>query len=370
MRAIRSTAATLLSVIVLAFAFGTVYAMALGVGSPVTIALTPSDSRDPAIAYGNNVTHVVWAESGQILYSYNTGPGWTVPITVADGDEPSIVVDHNGIPHVAFTEQFNAVINVYHTRYVSSAWTLPQLISLGTNNTAAPDIAVAPDNKLIIVWSEVRPLTTTKQIEISESTNGGVSWPTVEPIPGTHGGSPKVAIGSDDVTHVVWQDDAASPFHINHVQRLTSAWSIQAILSDASAASFTPELATRGGTAHVVWKQSNVIKYTSGADISFSQPVTISTANASEPSIAATSYGALIAAWELNDTSSVARMGGPAGWGAQQTLSSATDVKHVALTTGPTGSVYAAFASGTGGNHDIVFNDYATGAIFLPLTLR
>ena len=370
MRTIRLMAAALLSVGVLVLTIGVVQTAVAGVGSPVVIWPTPGDSKDPTIGYGNNITHAVWIEADWIVHSYNAGLGWTAPISVALGDEPALVVDRNGVPQLVFTALISSTTNVYHARFISPTWTAPIRISTGANNTAAPDIAVAPDNRLDIVWSEVRPLTTTNQIEIAESTNGGVSWPSAGPILDARGNAPRIAIGSDGVTHVVWQDDTASPFHINHVQRSTGTWSVAAIVSSQTASAFTPDVAAIVGQAHIVWKQDNAIQYTHGSGIAFSTPTAISSSSGSEPAIAATSYGALIAAWDAG-TTITARMGGPTGWGNEQPLgSNANGVNHVALTSGPNGSIYAVFAAGANGSRDIEFNSFATAVVYLPLVLK
>ena len=55
-----------------------------GPGSPIVIASTPGDSKDPAVAYGNGITHVVWIEAGWIMYSQNSGLSWTTPVSITD----------------------------------------------------------------------------------------------------------------------------------------------------------------------------------------------------------------------------------------------------------------------------------------------
>ncbi|HEY6075179.1 MAG TPA: hypothetical protein VIV15_17815, partial [Anaerolineales bacterium] len=94
-----------------------------GPGSPIVIASTAGDSKDPAVAYGHGITHVVWIEAGWIMYSQNSGLGWTTPVSITEGDEPALAVDHSGLPQLAFTELLSSSVNVYQTRYVSHAWT-------------------------------------------------------------------------------------------------------------------------------------------------------------------------------------------------------------------------------------------------------
>ncbi len=370
MRIIRLLDIALLSGGLLLLTLGAVSAAAAGAGAPVVIWPTPGDSKEPAIGYGNHITHAVWVEGDWIVHSYNVGLGWTAPISVALGDEPALVVDHNGVPQLVFTALIGSKTNVYHTRFISPTWTAPIRISTGTNNTASPDIALAPDNRLDVVWSEVQPVTLINQIEFAESTNGGVSWPSAGPILDARGNAPRIAIGSDGVTHIVWQDDSASTFRIDHVQRSTGAWSVAAIVSNQTTSAFTPNLTAVAGQTHIVWKQDNAIQYAYGSDITFSAPTAISSSPSTEPAIAATSGGALIAAWDTGSTIA-ARMGGPAGWGNAQPLgSNANGVNQVALTSGPAGSIYAVFAAGANGSRDIMLNNYGTFAVYLPLIMR
>ncbi len=367
-RYLRSAFAIALSVLTLALAFRLVLA---DVGTPTIIAVTPGDSSHPQIAYANNITHVVWVESDWIMYSQNTGVSWTVPISMATGDEPSLIVDHNGTPQLVFTEFFSPTINVYHTRYVGNAWTLPRRVSLGSHNTSAPDIAVAPNNDLSIVWSE-QVSTSTKQIEIAQSTNGGVAWPTVGPIIDAVGNAPKIAIGFDGVTHVIWQDDSSVPYRIDHAQRTTGAWSTTAIVSNNSASAFTPDLVAANNEAHVVYQQSNAIQYTHGANLTWSAPIPLSTGSATEPSIASNAIGSIVVAWD-SGVSITLRAGGPNNWGSDQTLgSNPNGVSHVALASGPDNFVYGVFASGASGSRDIAFNYFVTPIhkTYLPLVLN
>lgn len=345
-----------------------------GPGSPIVIANTPGDSQEPVVAYGNGITLAVWIESDWIMYSKNSGLSWTAPVSITQGDEPALAVDRNGVPQLAFTDLLSSTVNVYQTRYVSGAWTAPLLLSNGTDNTSSPDIAVAPNNKLIVAWSQQQSLTTTKQIEIAESTNGGISWPSFGPILGAHGSSPKVAVGLDGVTHVVWQDDTAAPFHINHVQRLTSTWSVAAILSDASAPALSPELTASGNQAYVVWEQSQSIRYTQGAGIAFGAPITISTGIAQEPSIAATALGSIVAAWKSETDSSIAlRVKDSTGWGGFQSFgTNLSGIGHVNLAPGPIDYTYAVFTWGAPGSRDIAFNYLVIPSrkVYLPLIMR
>lgn len=343
-------------------------------GNPIVIATTPGDSKDPAVAYGNGLTLTVWTEGGWIMYSKNSGLSWTTPVSITEGDEPALVADRTGRPQLAFTELINSTVNVYESRYVNGAWTAPLRLSNGTDNTSAPDIAVAPDNKLIVVWSQTSALTSTKQIEIAESTNAGASWPSFGPILDAHGGAPKVSVGLDGVTHVIWQDDTAAPFRIKHTQRLTGVWNAAAILSDATAPALSPDLIAFGNQAHAVWEQSQSIRYAQGAGISFGTPITISTGLAQEPSITAGALGSIVAAWKSEtDTSIAVRVKDSSGWGSLQSFgTNPAGIGHVNLAPGPTDNTYGVFTWGASGSRDIAFNYLLIPSlkVYLPIITR
>lgn len=364
----RSLVACLLGLLAAWAAAGAVVAAALsGPGTSIIVAATPGDSKDPDVAYTNGVTHVVWSEAGWIMHSKNTGLSWTAPISVATGDDPSLAVGA-GVLHLAFTETSSPTINVYTTRYVSNTWTPPLQVSGGANNTSEPDIAAAPNGDLYTVWSE--QVGGLSPIEIAKSTDGGVTWPSVAPISNVAGNAPRIAIGPDGVQRIVWQDAASAPFRIKYAERTTTTWSIPALLSDASASSFVPEIAAQTGKAHAVWQQSSSVRYAHGAGLLWSSPITLSTSSASEPAIAASSFGALIAAWDEGTTIAV-RMGGAGGWGVTQTLgTNVSGIGHVALASGVNGTVHAAFTSGASGSRDIAYNSFTTNGVFLPLVTK
>ncbi len=377
---IRSSFAVGLAALALRVAVGVVAAAVLtGIGSQSPVRLTPGDSKDPDIAVSGNITHAVWTESGGILHSRNSGLTWTSPITVATGDDPSLIVDRNGALHLAFTESSSPTINVYYTRFVSPTWLPPLQVSGGANNTSLPDIAAAPNGNLYIVWGE-QTAAPQPQVEIAESTNGGSTWPSVAPVGSVvgevSGNAPKIAVGADAVQHVVWQDTTNPTLRIKHTQRATTTWTIPAFVSDASSAAYSPDLVAMSGKAHVIWQQSSgataTIRYAHGTGLLWSTPVTLSAASesASEPAIAASTYGALIAAWDSGVTITL-RMGGVGGWSNPQILGTdASNVGHVALAAGPNGIVHAVFAKGAGGSRDIWHNTFTTKGVYLPLVMK
>lgn len=341
-----------------------------GPGSPIVIAVTPGDSERPQVAYANAITHAVWAEAGWIMHSRNTGPTWTSPISVTLGDDPSLVVDGNGTPHLAFTSLISGTINVYYTRYTGGVWSAPLQVSDGLANTSAPDLAAAPDNSLTIVWSQ----NPGKQLRAARSLDGGNTWPDLAPIFGANGSAPRIAIGMDNVTHVVWQDDTAAPFRIKHTQRLTGTWSLIDVVSDEAAGAFTPDVTADAVQAHLVWQQSASIRYTHGVNLNFTTPVTLSSGAASAPVIASITANTLAAAWDSGITITLLINNG-ATWGSPMSFGvNSSGAGQPALSAGANGATYGVFTWGSG-TRDIAFNVYAPEAplerrLVLPLLAR
>jgi len=340
-------------------------------GSPIVIAATPGDSKDPDIAVSGGITHVVWNEAGWIMYSASSGLTWTVPISVATGDDPALAIDNTGTPQLAFTEFFSPSINVYSTRYMTGAWTAPLKVSAGVNNASLADIAAAPNSTLAIAWSEQQ--LGTPQLMLAESTNGGATWPSVGPILNITGSAPQIAYGSDNTLHLIWQDNTSTPYRIKHSQQATSTWSLPVLVSDNSASSFAPAVATVLTQTHIVWQQAS-IRYAYGANLTWSAPVTISTGSASEPAIAAMTSGSLLAAWDAGALID-ARQGGPAGWLTFTPLgSNANGIGHVTLAAGSNDRVNAVFAWGASGSRDIAYNWFVpaqlNNKVYLPLVMN
>ena len=371
-KSIRSLTIVIISTLVSLWGITAVLAAPMSLGSPAVIAVTAPDSQRPQLVYANTVTHAVWVDAGWIVHSRNTGVSWTAPISVAFGDDPALTVDFAGVPQLAFTALISGTLNVYHTRYSASAWSAPLQVSEGLGNTSAPDIAVAPDNSLAVVWSEG----VAKQLHLARSTNGGQTWPDVAPIFAANGSAPKIAIGTDNVTHVVWQDDGAAPFRIKHTQRLTGTWTLIDVLSAETASAFAPDVAAQGNAAHIAWQQSSAILYTHGVNLNFVAPITLSTSSASAPKITAVTTSTLATAWDAGNSIAL-RLNDSGIWGTTLTLgTNVSGAGQPTVTAGPNGAVYGAFTWGATNSREIAFNAYTpetmllTPRLFLPSITR
>ena len=353
------------------------------IGTPVSVAITSgTDSNYPAIAVAADATrHVVWEETiSTTTYLYHAtssdGVTWTSPITVSEGNSPALVVAADGAPQLVFALYISPTVNIYATRYLTDTWRAPQLLSSGTYNASAPDIAVAPDGTLYAAWVE-RP-TGQYVIYVARSDDDGATWPTILPTVSVSGtavlGAPDVTVGSDGVAHLVWQkkDSALAAYDVFHKQRdsATGQWDVVAanLSANSDAHSFGPAMAAAGGRAYVLWEESNAVRASRGFTLTWTTPITLSTSGVDATGPAATMAGGVLhTAW---DEGLVLRTA--FGWpgSAVNLAQDSNGIRDVALSGGPDGMLHAAWSQGLTGASDIYYTYRRLAQIALPLVLR
>nr|HID13256.1 exo-alpha-sialidase [Anaerolineae bacterium] len=353
------------------------------IGTPVPVAVTSgTDSGYPTIAVAPDGTrHVVWEEvvsPTTYLYHATSSDGiiWTLPITVSEGDSPALAIAANGAPQLVFARYVSPTVNVYATRYLTDGWRAPQRLSSGAYNASAPDIAVAPGGTLYAAWVE-RP-TGQYVIYVALSNDDGATWPIILPTVSVSGtvvlGAPHVTVGSDGVAHLVWQkkDSALATYDVFHKQRdpTTGQWDVVAanLSANSDAHSFGPAVAATGGRAYVLWEESNAIRASRGFTLTWTTPITLSTAGVEAADPTATMAGGVLhTAW---DEGTVIRTA--FGWpGSPVNLAQDSNgIRDVALSGGPEGMLHAAWSQGPAGTADIYYTYRRLAQVFLPLTLR
>ncbi|HHS97966.1 MAG TPA: hypothetical protein ENK08_08745 [Chloroflexi bacterium] len=350
------------------------------IGTPVPVATTSEDSRNPDVAVAPDGTrHVVWEEVvSTTTYLYHAfsadGVAWTLPVTVSEGDSPALVVAAEGTPVLLFARYISPTVNIYATRYVSGAWRPPQRLSLG-GNSSAPDIVVTPDGVLFAAWVE-RP-TGQYVIYLARSDDGGATWPTVVPVVSVADpavlGTPRLAAGTDGVVHLVWQkrEGLLAAYDIFHKQRdpTTGRWDVVAAnLSESPVSSFSPAVAATGGRAYALWEENGAIRACRGFTLTWTSPVTFSTSGTTATGAAAVLRGGpLHTAW---DEGTVLRTS--FGWrGSPTTLAQdASGIREAALDVGPDRLLHAVWSQGAAGASDVYYTYRRFAWVFLPLTMR
>jgi len=271
---------------------------------PLNISNTGDDSRTPAMAVdGSGVVHVVWEEGDRIYHSYGSGQNWSPPSRVATGERPAIAIDGQNRPHVVFANEIGGNFEIYYVRWEGSAWSLPRNVSSTSGVSSNPDIAIADDGTIHVVWADNTPGYSV--IYHAKSTNGTL-WSNF-PIPSANGGVPAIAIGDDGIVHVSWQnlDEEFNCYDIYHSQWDGSAWSLPENISDSLNDSTIADMAVAGdNTVHLVWEErvgGNYEVYYSGGwsfNWSVQENVSNSAADSYLPSIAIDGDGTRHVAWE------------------------------------------------------------------------
>ena len=273
-------------------------------------------SATPAIAVDSNDTvHVVWYDGTdgiwgtdyEIMYvTYTTVSGWSNITVISDGFggvywnndgsfNPAIAVDSNNAVHVVWYD-FTAGIwggggdseIMYVTYTTVSGWSNATVISDGfggvywnDKNSFSPAIAVDSNNAVHVVWYDLTDGIWGTDVEIMYADYTTVSgWSNATVISDGFGGvywndgastHPAIAVDSNDVVHVVWEDDTAGTWgadteimYANYTS--TMDWSNISIISDGhnniywnNGESVHPAIAVdSNNVVHVVWSDYTI----------------------------------------------------------------------------------------------------------------
>ena len=213
-------------------------------------------SRAPAIGVApDGKVHVVWEEGTAIYHRYQDQAGWSTAGRVATGERPALAFCPSGALHLAFANEFGGNMEIYHVRWTpASSWSLPTNVSATSGASSNPDVAVAPDGTINIVWADTTP----GHSVIYRGYGTGLQWSTW-PIPDASGSQPSIAIDSAGTVKVAWQDryDADEPYEIYFSQRESSTWSLPVCVDDTvNTDSVSCDLIVGpGNRGHIVWQE-------------------------------------------------------------------------------------------------------------------
>ena len=181
-------------------------------------------------------TDGIWGTSIQIMYaSYNQSMGWSNATVISDGYSgvywnndsntyPSIAIDSFDNFHIVWQGQkdgsWGTDIEIMYVSYNQSiGWSNVTVISddvtlWNNGNSLYPKINIDPNNNLHVVWQDHTVGLWGSDTEIMyASYNQSIGWSNVTVISDdvtfwNNGSSdlPEIAIDSNDIIHVIWQD--------------------------------------------------------------------------------------------------------------------------------------------------------------------
>ncbi|MEX2145107.1 MAG: hypothetical protein WD712_01900 [Candidatus Spechtbacterales bacterium] len=189
--------------------------------TPQNISNSSSLSLSPIIATDNqNNLHAIWYEQPNLLraeglyYTKNISGNWVSPVKIFDThgsgivhpDAPSIVIDKNDNIHLAWTDNISGNGEIYYSKYANSSWQDSQNISNSAGTSWASTISVDSNDNPHIAWSD--GVIGTINYNIKYTNYNGTQWQDIQIISNVPGRSfqPEMAIGTDDVVHLVWFD--------------------------------------------------------------------------------------------------------------------------------------------------------------------
>ncbi|MCA9980000.1 MAG: exo-alpha-sialidase [Anaerolineales bacterium] len=195
------------------------------------------------------------------------------------------------------------------------AWNTAVQITTDTQNGNGPDMMVAPNGNMMIVYSQwVGNSASFSNPYFSQSTDGGQNWTAVAPILGTPNNISQVFVegtyDAQSVPHVIWVDfTPGTPFPTSRViytRRAGNNWTTPTILSsrnDTPVPSKHAEIvASAAQTLDVVWDEEDKLYHRRSTDggNSWGVAVAVPETNAvtNELRLATDGAGSAFAVWE------------------------------------------------------------------------
>lgn len=242
----------------------------------------PADSKYPSAALQGGNVHVVWADRRdgptQTYYKHSEDNGgtWSEDTRLTDTLQPcwypSVAAWGDNV-HVVWEDGrhgWNCEIYYIHSANNGEQWVgLSRLTDNGAQS-GLPSVAVWEDN-VHVVWQDKRD--GEFEIYYKRSIDNGAVW---EPdrfltSTGEYTWYPCIAVWENNV-HIVWQDIRDGNFEIYYIRSPDNGvtWGDETRLTDDTADSWFPSIASSGNSLYMVWQDSRdgnaEIYYKSSAD--------------------------------------------------------------------------------------------------------
>jgi hypothetical protein len=328
------------------------------------------------VVTGGGKIHFVWEEEDALYHSHGEGSSWSTPSRVATGEQPSLAISTDDTVHLAFVNEIDDAYNVYYTHWDGANWSQPpRKVSDSGSFSDSPELAVATDGHLHVVWSE------DGQVYYGNSADG-VLWSYVAIADGS---APTIGTDANGTVQAAWQVEIAADYEVYFSRLEEQDWSAPQNVSDSPGADSTaPDLALQGdGTPHLAWQEVHSataqVQYSQGPG--WSQFVTLSqsASGAYLPSVAADSRGVRHVAWEDFDfpyyrIRYTYAYGDDSTWSPPTTISRGASLfqrlEEVSLCSGPDSSIHAVWVATESGKGEILYARNQFHHIFLPLALK
>ncbi len=225
------------------------------------------DSFSPTVALSGAVVHLAWVDRrdngySEIYYkrSTNRGVSWggDTRLTTADSlhsEYPSLSVSGQDV-HLVWSDQRNGITGeIYYKRSLDggSNWEVDTRLTNNTGYSRYPSVSVS--GRLVhVLWQDERD--GNSEIYHRRSTDGGGTWGSETRLTSNSSVSENPSSStSGSVVHVVWQDQRQFNQEIYYKRSVDdgATWGADTRLTDNTAISNNPSVASTGSVVHVVW---------------------------------------------------------------------------------------------------------------------
>jgi len=276
-------------------------------GDKVNLSHSSARSRAPdVVATESGAVFSVWEEGDFLYYSRWDGNSWSTPAFVATGESPALAVGPQEGVHLVWSNEFGGNFEIYYSRWTGERWDWPRNVSSTSGVSLAPDIAVAPDGLIHVVWTDNTP---GFPIVYHAWSSDGIVWSNF-PVPSGDGEAPRIAVHSDGSVHLVWQDlDGGGYYDVLYSWWDGQEWSLPQNISDSYGDDSTlASIAVGGnGKVHLAWEETTQgpadVYYSGGEGFnwSLSENVSQTPGNSYLPSTAVDTWGNVRVVWDEGD---------------------------------------------------------------------
>src|SRR5262249_33749049 len=145
--------------------------------------------------------------------SKDGGKTWSKPVDISSSPgksmDPAIDVGKDGSVVAVWTDTAGSETSpdIYFARFDGKSWSKPANISSTPGVSSEPDVDVAPDGTIHVIWLDTSA-GQNPDVWASASSDGGKTWSKAQNISDTPGKSmtPSIAVGPDASVDVVWVD--------------------------------------------------------------------------------------------------------------------------------------------------------------------
>ncbi len=212
-----------------------------------------------------NVEHAVWTTYPEASGTYDVfyanrveGGNWTPALNISRNAgwsrAPQVAIDTSGALHLVWYDDTPGNDDIFYTvRSLDGSWLEPLNISHNEGQSRYPRLALAPNGEVHVTWQDdvrgVEDIMYTVRQANGVWTEPIVAWASAQ---GAR--APRIAVGSDSIVHIVWQDAEQGAEEVFYIALVNGAWSQVVNVSRSAGRSVQPRLAVdTQRRVHVIW---------------------------------------------------------------------------------------------------------------------